>query len=153
MNEPTEIFNGYFLQSEYLKSRGDLEGFNSNTFTNDIRRITMGSCKIYDSLTNQAIGEATIVLTHVTSIVPGVANFLTQSQVNIFDKCIIPNMTSGYIEYQNGGTDKVNPYNNSTQVFPENSVTQDWFGNKVIVTHLANISNPNRFQYQIQVYK
>ena len=153
MNEPTETFNVFFLQSEYLKSRGDLEGYNSNTFTNDIRRITMGSCKIYDSLTDQAIGEVTIAFTNIKSIVPGVANFLTQSQINIFDKCIIPNMTSGFIEYSNGGTDIVNPYNNFTQVFPEKNVTQDWFGNKVNIIHLVNIPNPNRFLYQIEVYK
>lgn len=149
---PVETFFVYFLSSEYLASRGDLEGYNSDPFLKQVRRVTMGNSKLYDLNTNTEIGEHTLALLQIQSIVPGVKNIITQGQVNIFDQLIIPNVSSGYIQADNGGHDP-NPYKNSDFFFPEKITSQDWFGRKVVIHHLPD--DPEKFgkrSYKIEVY-
>ncbi len=153
MEEIENTYLVYFYVGEYLQSRGDLEGYNSNPFSNKIRRITMGNCNIYNFHTNKVIGEYTMQQTQIESNVKGVRNFLTQGQVNIFDELIIPNITSGFLEADNGEHNP-NPYENIDYFFPLKAISYDWLGRKVVINILPK--DPNVFGkqiYKIDVYK
>ena len=152
MCKPIETHFVYFLTPEYLASRGDLEGYNSDPFSTEVRRVTMGRSKLYDLHTNAEIGEHTLAQFQIQSIVPGVKNYITHSQVNIFDQLIIPNISSGFIEQANGGDDP-NPYKNLDFSFPEKITCQDWFGRKVVINHLpADPETFGKVSYKIEVY-
>jgi len=152
MCKPVQTFLVYFLISEYLASRGDIEGYNSDPFSKAIRRVTMGSSKLYELHANTEIGEQTLQQFQIQSIVPNVRNYITQNQINIFNQLIIPNISSGFIEADNGGHDP-NPYKNLNYYFPEKIISQDWFGRKVVMNHLPD--DPEIFgkiSYKIEVY-
>ena len=146
---PIQTWDVYFLFSDFLKTRSDIEGFNSNTFSNYENRITMVTQHLYHAVTNNKIGvlssQQTLIQTDdiYTSL-------LTNSLINIFDSLIVPNHTTGYILKKNGQHNE-NPYKNLDYIFPPRSITQDMIGRKVVVLKMSD-TEFGKINWKIELY-
>ena len=150
-NNPIQSWNIYILLSDFLKTRSDIEGFNSNTFSNYENRLTMNTYNIYSKENDTKIG---VMSSHQTLIQVDTiyTNLLTNNVINLFEQLYIPNHNSGYMTKVNGQNNS-NPYQNVDTIFPVRSITQDMYGHKVIILKLED--DPNNFgqlNWKIELY-
>ena len=127
MSVPKETYVVYYLRSEWLKNRADTELFNSDTFSNAFRRLTMTSAFLYDEKTNKKIGEFSSSFSQVSSLITPFVTVFNNSAINIFDKLIVPQVCSGHI-YENGGS-----FNELKIFYPPRTITQNIYGQKVVI--------------------
>lgn len=152
--DPVATYNVYFLQPEWLQNRADVELFNSDTFSTALRRLTMTSAFLYNEKTNEKIGEYTSNYSQISSLVNPFVNVIHNDQVNLFDKLILPNVSTGLI-YINGDS-----YQNLKFNFPPRTITQDINGRKVVIRRISSDQSGDapqsiqgKIKFQILVYK
>lgn len=127
MPVPKEIYDVYFLQSEWLANRADLEAFNRDVFSKAFRRHTMSNTFLYDVKTNEKIGEYTTNYSQISSSITPWVNVVSNNAINLFDKLIIPNISTGFI-YKIADS-----YDNTLSFYPPRTITQDMYGHKVVI--------------------
>jgi hypothetical protein len=127
MSTPKETYDVYFLQSEWLENRASLEGSNSDPFSKAFRRHQMTNAFLYDYKTNEKIGEYSSNLVQISSLVPPFVNVINNDAINIFDKLIIPNVSTGWI-YKDADS-----YAKIINFLPPRVITQNMYGQKVVI--------------------
>ena len=148
MSNPVATFEVYFLQSEWLANRSDLVGVTCNTSNQSYRRITLTTCPLYNGISREIIGEYTSSYTQIENLNHKYINVLTNAMINLPDKLILPNVTTGSI---NTKTDK---YSNNVYAIPPRTWTQDNYGKKVLILHqnIKQEDKPDTFRFKIEVY-
>lgn len=149
MSLPKETYDVYFLQAEWLKNRADIELFNTDTFSKAFRRNTLTTAFLYDEKTDKKIGEYTSSLSQVSSLISPFVNTLSNDAVNIFDKLILPNVSSGFIYKDGDSFDKIHAF------YPPRVISQDIFGRKVVVliNTLEERDVVGKIKFRFEVYE
>lgn len=149
MSVPTATFDVYFLRSEWSKNRSDLEGFNSDTFSNATRRVTMSTAFMYEQSTNKKIGEITFSWSLISNLVSPFITVISNDSCNIYDKLILPNISTGFIIKSSKS------YLDNLDFIPPRIITQDIYGHKVVILSESKKEELKlgEFKYKIEVYK
>ena len=148
---PIQSWDLYFLATDFFKTRSDIEGFNSNTFSNYENRFTMATYQLYSLKDDSKVGVMSASQTHIQSD-DIYTNILTNTFINVFDQVVIPNHSSAYITKKNGQQNP-NPYANLDNITFPRSITQDMIGRKVVILNLPNNPNdPAKVNFRIELY-
>lgn len=109
----------------------------------------MSTAFVFDQNTNEKIGEIFSCWSLISSNILPYKNFINNDSINIFDKLILPNISTGFIE-KSAGSYLANLY-----FFPPRIITQDIFGHKVVI--LSKVKDDDRligkYSIKIEVYK
>ena len=127
MSLPVAVYDVYYSQMEFLENRSDLAAVTANPFSKSLRRILLSTCALYDYKTKEHVGEFTTSYTEIESLNGTLINILANSLINIVDKIIIPNKTTGFIYTNESSYDKV------IAAIPTKIWTQNSNGKRVLI--------------------
>lgn len=147
-----DIYDVYYLLSDVNESRGNIGSYNSSVKNNKFRTEIMTTAPLYyfidGVMEKNIIGEIAISESQIESPYSPYVNVVFNNQINIYDKVIIPNFSSGFL-YKSTGDEKTNIF-----YLPPSSITQDLNAQKVVIeNNPTTVIGPEYFRILITVFR